>query len=643
MKKIFMVVLAFLLWNTAYTQKNLLKNVPGYGIFEGNVESLTPEILVSNKILSKEEGISEKLEIQSFQQSEEKNDINVLIEVTKYVTNPLDENPMASLFKTQRSLDRKLSLANIAFIDLEGDTEDAITKRDKGRTFCQVNIDPEEGSDYRVKQGGEKMKKKEFGMNIDAMFNYVNSLLKGNFHDAEAKWDFGKEFRHFYYAAAGNVYVKVEVYAHKTGPDKAPDARKIANDILRKLPQDKPFDGPTNVEVYPKFNPLADANERGLIPASDLLPAKIVYKTGKANTQAKFSLMMNSPGELRSDDGQKGKVITVTTDAKGDAVAWYHYTDTKELKAPLEVQVVAEVGDKSRKAFVNVGLGLAFDQLNEVPEQVYIYSPEKPYAFALSVKSLFFPQLNLVQYIYEAHESKIWGTKQIGVQLVCTWVNKPDGAPADEFYVGTTSILSTYQGNNTNFLSANRHPMQYYTKFSYPAVVLKSQGTHIYQVAGEIAVLDGSQTERPRISYMRETMARTDALIPLSADVPETWFKSFACCLASVDSEQKWFLLEAVKLIPTYGMLADVPATASSFVCGILNGDYEKSILDLASWLGGQYIDNLMEAEVFNKLNKTKQDAVLAAKASYIGTDTYKKKTELEQIRARQTELVGSM
>ena len=527
MKKILLLAFAFLLWNAAHAQKNLLKNIPDYGIFEGNVETLAPEILVSNKVLSKEEGISEKLEIQSFQKSDEKNDINVQIEVIKYIKNPLDENPMASLFKTQRSLDRKLSLANITFIDLEGDAEDAITKPDKGRIFCQVNIDPEEGSDYRVKQGGAKMKKKEFGMNVDAMFNYVNSLLKGNFHDAEGKWDFGKEYRHFYYAAAENVYVKVEVYAHKTAPDKSPDARKIANDILRKLPQNKPFEGPTNIEVYPKFNPLAEANDKGLIPASDLLPAKIVYKTGQANAQAKFSLMVNAPGELRSDDGQKGKVIAVTTDAKGDAIAWYYYTDQKELKAPLEVQLVAEVGDKSRKAFVNVGLGLAFDQLDEVPEQVYIYSPEKPYAFALSVKSLFFPQLNLAQYVYEAHESKIWGTKQIGVQLVCTWVNKPDGAPGDDFYVGTTSILATYKGNNTNFLSANRQPMQYYTKFSYPAVVLKSQGTHIYQVAGEIAVLDGSQTERPRISYMKETMARTDALIPLSADYPENVVQKF--------------------------------------------------------------------------------------------------------------------
>lgn len=639
MKKLLIVAFIFLLGNIADAQKNLLKNIPNFGIFEGNVETLAPPILVSNKILSKEEGISEKLEIQSFQKGDNKSEINIQVDVKKYITNPLDQNPMMAFIKGQRTLDRKLSLASIAFIDLEGDAKDAMTKAEKGRTFFQINIDPEEGTDSRVKQGGAKMKKREFGMNLDAMFNFQNSLLKGNFHDAEAKWNFGKEIRHFYYAAAENMYIKVEVYAHKASEESIPDAKKIAAAILAKLPQERNFSGPTNIEVYPKMNETGDATDRGLIPASELLPAKIIYKTGQPNVQAKFSLVVNAPGELRSES-QKGKIITVTTDASGNAEAWYYYTDSKVLKEPLEVQIIAETGEKSKKAYVNVGLGLAFDRIDEVPEQVYEYSPEKPYGFALSVKSLFFPDINLVQYIYNAHESKIWGSKQIGVDLVCKWVNKPDDAPIDEFYVGTTSILSTYLGRNTNFLSANRQPMQYYTKFAYPAVILKSQGTHIYQMVGEIAVVEANHPNRPVVAFMKEKMLPTDAFIPLSADYPETWFKSFACCLASVDSEQKWFLLEAAKLIPTYGLLADAPATASSFICGMLNGDYEKSILDLACWLGGQYIDNLMEADVFNKLNRTKQNAVLSAKTAYLGLDIYKKKVELEQLRAKQKELI---
>ena len=283
---------------------------------------------------------------------------------------------------------------------------------------------------------------------------------------------------------------------------------------------------------------------------------------------------------------------------------------------------------------------MAFDQLTAIPEQVYEYAPSKPYAFALSVKSRFFPKINLVQYIVAAHESKIWGNNKIGIQLVSKWINQPDGAPADEFYVGTALIEPTKISNNSNVLVANRRPWEYYTNISYPAVILNSEGTHIYRVAGEIAVLAADQPDKPRIAYMSESMLKTDAFIPLSSVYPERWYKSIACALASVESDQKWFLLEAAKLVPTYGMIADASTTASAFLCGILNGEYEKSIIDLASWVGGQYIDNLMEADVFNKLTKSSQDAVLAAKTAYYGTDMYKKKTELEQIRAKQKELI---
>jgi len=635
MKKFALLLFATTLLTVGHTQKNLLTKAPVYQIFEKNIEVLAPNILISNKVLSKEEGISEKLEIQSFQKSEEKNDINVLIEITKYLSNPLNENPMAKMLNTQRTLDQKLSLNAIAFNHLEGDAKDAITKAENGRTFSQVNIDPEEESNFRTKKGGEKMKKKEFGMNLDAMFNYVNSLLKGSFHDAEAKWESPKEYRHFYYAAAGNMYIKVEVYAHKTAPDKAPNARKIADEILRKLPQDVPFDIATNFEVYPKYNSLADVNEVGLIPASSLLPAKVVYKVGKPNESVVFSLLVNSSGELRIDN-QKGKSLTTTSDARGEATVWYYYTDQNKIKEPVEITIVAEADGKSKKALIHVGLGLAFDQLKEIPEQVYEYSPEKPYAFALSVKSLFHPEINLPLYIRAAHESQIWGNKKIGVELVSTWVNKPDEAPADDFYVGSTFIESTMTGSNSNVLVANRQPWQYYTMLSYPAVTLKSPGTHMYEVTGEIAVLDGNSPEKRMISFMSEKMSNSPAVVALSAEYPERWYKSIACALASVDNEQTWFILEAIKLIPTYGMIADAPTAASQFICGLLNGDYQKSIIDLASWLGGQYIDKLMEPKVFNLLDRTKQDAVLSAKTIYFGEDMYKKKSELELLRETQ-------
>jgi hypothetical protein len=229
----------------------------------------------------------------------------------------------------------------------------------------------------------------------------------------------------------------------------------------------------------------------------------------------------------------------------------------------------------------------------------------------------------------------------VGVDLVAKWVNEPEGAQKDEFFVGTTHLSSTYISNSANVLVANRSPWQFYTDKSYPACVLNSEGTHIYKISGKLCIMDGDAKEMPFIAFANEEQLKPDAIIPLSSNYPERWYKSVACALASVNTDQEWFVLEAVKLIPTYGMIADASTTASSFLCGIMNGDYQKSIIDLASWVGGQYIDNLMEADVFNKLSKQSQDAVLAAKTTYFGLDQYKKKGELEQIREKQKEKLG--
>ena len=474
-------------------------------------------------------------------------------------------------------------------------------------------------------------------MDVDAMFNYVNSLLKGSFHDAEAKWDKGKQFNHFYFAAAGNVLVKVQVYAYKTDPKNAPDARAIAEGILAKLPRDRMIPIETNIYVYPTKTPTGDANENGLIPASPLLPAKIILKTGKPNVSVNFALMVNGTGELRANN-QTGKTLDVLSDSKGEATVWYHYTDNKPLTAPVQVQVVAEAEGKSKKAYVEVGLGLAFDQLSAIPEQVYIYAKSKPYAFALGVKSTFFPKLNLISYLFNIDQSKIWGTKMFGVELTSTWANKPEGAPDDVAFSGTTSISRTYISNSSNVLVANHMPWQYYSGLSYPACEMNSEGTHIYKITGNLCVFDNAVKDKPKIGSVYETPFTPDAFLPLSAEYPKSWYNSVACSLASVNTDNEWFVLEAVKLIPTYGMIADVSTTASSFLCGISNGDYQKSIIDLASWVGGQYIDNLMEAATFNKLSKSSQDAVLAAKATYFGLDQYKKKGELEQIRGESEE-----
>jgi len=160
MKKIVLLFAAFLVSYAVYSQKNTLVNPPDYQIYKDNVDKLLPAIPISTKNVRNEPGVSEKLEIQSFQKSADDNSINIVVEVTKFISNPLNANPLAAFTKTARTLDEKMSLTGIAFIDFEGDAHDQITKSEKNRIFSQVNIDPEEYSDFRVKKGGEKMKKK---------------------------------------------------------------------------------------------------------------------------------------------------------------------------------------------------------------------------------------------------------------------------------------------------------------------------------------------------------------------------------------------------------------------------------------------------------------------------------------------------
>ena len=73
-------------------------------------------------------------------------------------------------------------------------------------------------------------------------------------------------------------------------------------------------------------------------------------------------------------------------------------------------------------------------------------------------------------------------------------------------------------------------------------------------------------------------------------------------------------------------MIADTSTKASSLACGIITGNYLKNLIDLASWVGRQYIDHLMDTVVFNKLSKSSQVVVLATKTIYFSEDMHKRK-----------------
>lgn len=381
------------------------------------------------------------------------------------------------------------------------------------------------------------------------------------------------------------------------------------------------------VEVYPSAK-LSPSNV-GLIPASERLPARIVFSGAQAGDEVRFALAGKAAGELRGA-GSAGESVTVRADSAGQAIAYYHYQSPGfQLLKPQTVGVQVSCGGQTLPAEIKVGLGLAFDQLKAVQGQSYA---NDTHAFTLSVKSKFHPDLNVALYLASAEAARVWPNLHLGVKMLAAWVNRPDGAVADEAFLGTTNIVAGDDG--ANFLVANQTP--WYGppggKFFYPAVVMKSPGRHAYRINGRGAVLDNDGVF---FGYIDEPMQCNDTLIILNRDDPESWYQSLACSLEA-SSDSQYLMLEAVKLVPVYGTIADQATTVGGLVCGVMQGDYEKSLLDLANWLGAEYLDNLMKPAVFNKLSPRQQDAVLVTKGIVTGTDNLKRAQTTEGLRGAQ-------
>lgn len=423
---------------------------------------------------------------------------------------------------------------------------------------------------------------------------------------------------------AGNVRISVSnlpgLEAKQYGP--TVDMRAVAEAILTRLVAAPPTE--IKVEVFP-YKGLSPSQE-GLIPASEHLPAKILLSGTAPGASVSFTMPESSPGELRGA-GLSGKRLTVQADPSGRAGAFYHYLSTGTLLTkPLTVDIHVSSDGKTAQAVVQVGLGLVFDGLKSISQD---YEKDL-YAFSLKVKSGFHPNLNVVSYLFNADQAAVWGDNSVGFKLYTEWVNRPDTDAHDVYYKGTANIVAGE--DKSNFLVANQEP--WYAppmiKFRYPAVIMRSDGKHAYRINGRGAVLD---RDGQMVAFLDEKMVRGDGLLFLSKEEPESWYQSLACSL-NATTEEQYLMLEAVKLVPVYGAIADKATTVSGFVCGVMKGDYEKSLMELASWLGAQYLDNLMEPEVFNKLTRLQQNAVLAAKAATTGgTDNYKRKQDLDSFR----------
>ena len=434
------------------------------------------------------------------------------------------------------------------------------------------------------------------------------------------------------YLHAGNVHVLIVARCKNGLLDSLPD--RLINEIIAKLPktgqaeipvvaqeaEEKalPVENPDlMVEAYPAPS-SAQIGRTAYIPASIRLPAKLVAKT-KSGTVTIFEIVSGKQAQLQSGTS-KGTRLTVKADSSGVSEVLFFYTGSN-IKAPLAYEVRISTPGRRETVTVNVGLGLAFDRIKAVKGDVL-----DTHAFTLGVKSLFYPKLNIGQYLLSANESGIWEDRQIGIKLRTTWVNAPEGAPPDQSFIGTTKIVTTPVGESVLVVGKNEalgEPQYYLGSNFYPAVVMKSDGKHAYQINGGIVLLDQNDAFSEFIS---ENMQQGQALALVSRDTPEHWLTSLVCSLEAQD-EVQYAMLETAKMLPG-GDVVDALTSATGLMCKFGKGEYESLFYDLGTIVGGKYLDHLNEPTVFQKLTPRQQSAAKSAKKAYDKLDAHKQEEE---------------
>lgn len=430
---------------------------------------------------------------------------------------------------------------------------------------------------------------------------------------------------------AGNVTLSVEVHKDNLSID---EREAMINSVLLRLPRSGALEAVREDPVKPAvIKPLAVdeadprgevyvyplaglvPSERGLIPASDVLPAKIVIRGAKPNSVAEWTVRA-AGGQLHAG-AARGAAIQTRTDASGNTEAQFFYTGGT-LKAPQEIEVTTMIAGRKHSAFVQVGLGLAFDRVRAIKGQDFANSV---YAFTLSIKSVWRPQLNVQLYLAHAEESGAWGERRFGIRLDTAWLNR-DGS-GDQPFSGTAEIKPVGSGNA---LVATRTAEPTYSGgyHAYPAVRMGGDGRHVYSVTGTPVVMD--YTGKVVAARLGESLGNNNGMVVISRDSPEGMLQSLSCAFEPQDWTQ-YLMLETAKSLPG-GQSVEWFAATTSLICGFNKGEFEKSLLDMASFLGGKYLDHLDQPQVKARLSPKQRDALAVAKQSYDKIDGQKSEEE---------------
>jgi hypothetical protein len=470
-----------------------------------------------------------------------------------------------------------------------------------------------------------------------------NLKKNGNYHYIVWKEKGGGEFYKINWGSdMNNVMVWIFVDTKDGFLDDLPE--KLAKEIMAKLPRTGTWETeeePAVNKEQPKEARQADQEWRpeaeaypfaglepgttALIPALENLPAKIAIKNGKPNSIATFHLKKDG-GLLRAGGKSNQYEMPVKVDGRGNAEALFFYKGG-DIAKPVEYEVVIMNEGKKATAKIIVGLGLAFDKIRAVLGQSL---SNNTYAFTLSVKSAFHPALNVQQYLKNAEDSRVWGDKRLGLRMKTEWMNKPAGAPDDEYYYGTAEVKTMAQGNA---LTATPVSSPKYTQaiYDYPAVAMKSEGNHIYQVKAELIAMqyDGVVAQG---GATFEKMAQDKALLVLSLENPDSYVKMLSCAMEPQDAIQ-YLIAESSKKIPGgAGKAFDRFFSAASIVCGFAKGDYEATFYELGNVLGGEYLDYLTDSGTIQAMSPKVQKAYNLAKYSYDRLNDQKREQERAQI-----------
>ena len=432
-----------------------------------------------------------------------------------------------------------------------------------------------------------------------------------------------------------------------------PSTKVLVDSILRQveiasgMPPEPAAAEPKKPEATPEreYNPElltypfrgTSATDICLIPASERLPAKFVVRGAKPNAPIEIALPDAARGYLVWND-QRARRITGKTDAQGGAEVWYHYTPGKTpLTAPERYEIPLTAGGRLLRATVHVGLGIVPSAIQGLQAStVREASRENTFVIALGVRSAFQPGLNLIAYLENATRSGLWKRNRVGMKLVANWLNRDGATAPDEFYNGSVNLTALPDGKT--ILTANERP--WYTaplgRFFYPAVVMGEDGKHVYQIAIRGAILDDTAGGKGGfVEYLDEQPSLQPVLLTFSREQPESVLTSLSCSFNAA-TDYQYLMLETVKALPGWKQEVDTFLTATSLVCGLLKGNTEQSLIDLAAWTGGKVLDHLTKPEVLQTFTVRQQEAIKQAKGAYDKLDKERKKREIKELRTAE-------